>query len=91
VSVNDRWVGPHEQVLNVPTHAGDMGPMSLVACHQQRVSLPPLHQWLSLERNWVRTHELVSRCAVDCVGSPFSQEQWLCLSLLTTSQKVAMC
>jgi hypothetical protein len=66
-----------------------MGPVNLVACHQQRVSLPPLLQWLPWERNWVRTHESVNRRAMDCVGSPFSREQWLCPSLLMTSQKVA--
>jgi hypothetical protein len=32
VSVMDRWVGPREQVLNIPI-AGDMGSVSLVACY----------------------------------------------------------
>jgi hypothetical protein len=31
---------------------------------------------LAWERSWVQTHGLVSRRAVECVGSPFSQEQW---------------
>jgi hypothetical protein len=69
----------------------DMGPVSLVACHQQRVALPLLLQCLSWERNWVWTHRSVSRRAVDYVGSPFSREQWLCPSMLMTSWKVAMC
>jgi hypothetical protein len=68
-----------------------MGPVSLIVCHQQRVALPPLLQWLARERNWIWTHELVSRRAVDCVRSPFSQEQWLCPSLLMTMRKVAIC
>jgi hypothetical protein len=37
-----------------------------------------LFDWLAWERNWVRTRRSVSRRAVDCVGSPFSWEQWLC-------------
>jgi hypothetical protein len=45
----------------------------------------PLLQWLAQERKWVRSRGLVSRRAVDCVGSSFSREQWLCPSLLTTS------
>jgi hypothetical protein len=28
---------------------------------------------------------------MDCVGSHFSQEQWLCPSLLVTLRKVAIC
>jgi hypothetical protein len=68
-----------------------MGPVSLVACHQQRVTLPPLLQWLARERNWVRTHGSVSHRAEDCVESPFYQEQWLCPSLLITSRKIAIC
>jgi hypothetical protein len=31
VSVKDRGVDTREQVLNVQSHAGDMGPVSLVA------------------------------------------------------------
>jgi hypothetical protein len=73
------------------SHVGDMGLVSLVAYCQQRVRLPPLLQWLALERNWVRTHGSVSRRAVDCVRSPFSRERWLCPSLLTTSWKVVIC
>jgi hypothetical protein len=68
-----------------------MGPVSLVVYHQQSVPLPPLLQWLAWERNWVRTRGLVNRRAVDYVGSPFSREQWLCPSLLTTVRKVAIC
>jgi hypothetical protein len=60
VSVKDRWVG----TLFI-------GPVSLVAYRQQRVDLPPLFQWLTWKRNWVQTHGLVSRCAVDYVENPF--------------------
>jgi hypothetical protein len=52
-----------------------MGPVSLVVYRQLGVALPPLLQWLARERKWVRTHGSVSRWAVGCVGSPFSQEQ----------------
>jgi hypothetical protein len=72
------------------SHVGHMGSVSLVSCSQQRVALPPLLQWLSWERNWVWTHGSVSRRAVDCVRSPFSQEQWLCPLSLMTTRKVAM-
>jgi hypothetical protein len=73
------------------SHVVDMCPISLVVYHQQRVALVPLLQWLAWERNWLRTRGSVSRRAVNFVGSPFSQEQWLCPSLLTTSWKVAIC
>jgi hypothetical protein len=68
-----------------------MGPVSLVAAINRCLALPPLLQWLAQERNWVRTHGSVSRRAVNCVGSPFSREQWPCSTLLMTSQKVAIC
>jgi hypothetical protein len=70
------------------SHVSDMGPVSLVSGRQQSVALPPLLQWLARERNWVRTRGSVGRRVVDCVGSPFYQEQWLCPSLLMTSWKV---
>jgi hypothetical protein len=53
-------------------HAGDMGPVNLVACHRQKLDLSLLLHWLAWERNWVVG--LASRRDVDCVGSPFSQE-----------------
>jgi hypothetical protein len=68
-----------------------MSPVSLVASRQQRVTLPPLLQWLARERNRVRTHRSVSSCAANYVRSHFSQEQWLCPSLLMTSRKIAIC
>jgi hypothetical protein len=83
-------LAPASKYWKYQSHAGDMGPVSLVACRQQRVALPPLLQWLSWERNWVRTYRSASRRAVDCVRSSFSQKQWLCPSLLSTSRKVAM-
>jgi hypothetical protein len=48
-----------------------MGPISLVACHRQKLGLSLLLHWLVSKRNWVWTHGSVSRQAVDCVGSPF--------------------
>jgi hypothetical protein len=73
------------------SYAGVMGPVSLVVCCQQMLALPSLLQWLAWERNWVWTHGSVSCRAVDCAGSPFSPEQWLCSSLLTMVRKVAIC
>jgi hypothetical protein len=70
------------------SHAGDMWLVRLVVYRQQMVTLPPLLQWLSWERNWVRTHRSASRHAVDCVGRSFSRERWLCPSLLTTREKL---
>jgi hypothetical protein len=53
-----------------------MGPISIVVGHRQELGLCLLVHWLAQERNWVQTHGSVSQCAVDCVKSPFSQEQW---------------
>jgi hypothetical protein len=50
--------------------------VNLVVGHRQELGLRLLLHWLAQERNWVRTHESVSRRAVDYVGSPFSQKQW---------------
>jgi hypothetical protein len=72
------------------SHPGNMGLLSLVAYHQQRVALLPLLRCLSWERNCVRTRGSVSQCAGDYVRSPFSRGQWLCLPLLMTSRKVSM-
>jgi hypothetical protein len=52
-----------------------MGLVNLVVSHRRELDLRPLLHWLARERSWVRTHGSVSRHAVDCVGSPFSQEQ----------------
>jgi hypothetical protein len=58
------------------SHAGDINPVSLVACHRQKLGLSlPIH-WLAWERNWVRTCGSISRRVVDCVRSHFSREQW---------------
>jgi hypothetical protein len=53
------------------SHAGDMGPVSLVVGCRHRVILPPLLQWLARERKWIRTRVSISRCVVDYVRSPF--------------------
>jgi hypothetical protein len=54
--VKDRWVSPHEQVLNISIVYWYMGPVSLVAYHQQKLALSLLLHWLAWERNWVRPH-----------------------------------
>jgi hypothetical protein len=66
-----------------------MGPVNLVVGHRQELSLRPLLHWLVWERSWVRTRGSVSRRAVDCVGSTFSQEQWDLSKSVGTSRKVA--
>jgi hypothetical protein len=68
-----------------------MGPVSLVVGHRQKLGLCPLLHWLAQDRNWVRTHGSVSQHAVDCVESPFSQEQWGPSKSIDISQKVAIC
>jgi hypothetical protein len=72
------------------SHAGDMGPISLVACPQQKLGLSLLIHWVAWERNWVRTHGSISRRAEDCAGSHFSQEQWDLSKSVGDSRKVVM-
>jgi hypothetical protein len=72
------------------SHAGVMGPVSLVARHQQVLDFSSLLHWLLWERSWVRTHRSISRRAVNRDRSPFSRGQWIHWTLLTTTQKVAM-
>jgi hypothetical protein len=67
---------PMSKYWTYRSHAGDMGPINLVVGHRQELGLRPLLHWLARERSWVRTCGSVSRRAVDCVGSPFSREQW---------------
>jgi hypothetical protein len=65
-----------------------MGPVSLVVGCQQKLDFSSLLHWLLWERSCVWTHESVSYRAIDCVGSPFSQRQWIYSNLLTTARKV---
>jgi hypothetical protein len=58
--------------------------VSLVARGQQVLDFSPLLHWLLWERNWVQTHESVSRHDVDQDGSPFSRGQWIRSTLLMT-------
>jgi hypothetical protein len=51
------------------SHTDDMGPVSLVACHQQKLGLSLLLYWLAWERNWAQIHGSISRRAVDYIGS----------------------
>jgi hypothetical protein len=43
------------------SYAGDMGPVSLVACRQHVLGLSALLQWLCWERNWGRSRGPLSR------------------------------
>jgi hypothetical protein len=70
------------------SHAGDIGPVRLVICHQQMLGFTLIASRLAQERNWVRTRGSVSPCAVDCVRSPFSREQWPCLTPSTTHERL---
>jgi hypothetical protein len=72
------------------SHAGDMGPVSLVAYPWQKFSLSLLLHWLAWDRNWVRTRGSVGRHAEDCAGSSFSREQWDLSKSVSDSQRVSM-
>jgi hypothetical protein len=72
------------------SHASDMGPVSLLACHRQELGLSLLLHWLAWERNWVRTHGSIGQRAGDCVGSPFSREQWDPFKSIGDSWKIVM-
>jgi hypothetical protein len=52
--------------------AGDMGPVSLVVCHQQVLGLSALHQWLCWQRNWDSSHRPLSRAERWCREHFFS-------------------
>jgi hypothetical protein len=84
-------LAPASKYWTYRSHAGDMGPVSLVAGWQHQLVFFPLPHWLLWERSWVRTHGSDGRRAVDCVRSPSSHGQWICTNPLTTSWKVAMC
>jgi hypothetical protein len=66
-----------------------MGLVNLVVGHRQELGLRPLFHWLVRERSWIRTRGSVSRRDVDCVGSPFSWEQWDLSKSVGASRKVA--
>jgi hypothetical protein len=68
------------------SHAGDMSPVSLVACHRQMLSPAPSASRLARERDWVQPRGSVSRRAMDYVDNPFSREQWPYSTLLMTRQ-----
>jgi hypothetical protein len=87
VSVKDRWVSPHEQVLSIPIACQWYGP-DKPSSMSTDVWLSPLLHWLARERNWVWAHGSISWHAVDCVRSPFSHEQWLCPTLSTTHERL---
>jgi hypothetical protein len=82
-------LAPMSKYWTYRSHTGDMNPVNLVVGHRQKLGLRPLLHWLAQERSWVRTCGSVNRCVVDCVGSPFSQEQWDLSKSVDASQKVA--
>jgi hypothetical protein len=71
------------------SHAGDMGPVSLVVSCQQKLDFFPLLHWLLWERSWVWTYGLDGRRDVDCVGIPSSRVQLIYSNLLMIVWKVA--
>jgi hypothetical protein len=71
VSIKDRWVGPHEQMLNVPMTYWYMRPVSLVAYHRQKLGLSLLLHWLWGGKKLGGTRRSVSRRAEDVVGNPY--------------------
>jgi hypothetical protein len=54
---------PMSKYWTYRSHVGDMGPVSLVGHHRQKVVLSLLLHWLDWERNWVRTYVSVGRSA----------------------------
>jgi hypothetical protein len=79
-------LAPVSKYWTYRSHTGVYGhskPSSLLLTD---VWLSLLLHWLTRERNWVRARGSVSRRAVNCVGSPFSREQWLCPALLMTCE-----
>jgi hypothetical protein len=55
------WLVSVSKYWTYRSHAGDVGPVSLVACHQQVFGLSALLQWLCWERNWGRSRGLLNR------------------------------
>jgi hypothetical protein len=70
------------------SHAGDMGPVSLVAYHRQKFGLSLLLHWLAWETNWVQTHGSIIQRAVDCVGSLFLMSNGIRPNLLMTHERL---
>jgi hypothetical protein len=65
VSVKYRWVGIHEQVLNVPIVCRDMSPVSLVVSYQQKLDFFPT-ALLAVVREKLTTDPRIERPA--CCG-----------------------
>jgi hypothetical protein len=71
------------------SHAGNVVPVSLVACHRQKLGLSLLLPWLAWERNWIRTRRLASRCAVNYIRSHFFlRSSGICLNLSVTHKRL---
>jgi hypothetical protein len=83
-------LAPASKYWTYRSHVGDMCPVSLVAHYRQKFDLRLLLHLLACERNWVRTHRSIDRRAEDCVGSPFSQEQWDPFKSVGNLWKIAM-
>jgi hypothetical protein len=83
-------LAPTSKYWTYRSYTDDIDPVSLVAGCQPMLVFSPLPHWLLWQRSWVRTCGSDGHRAVDCVGSPSSQGQWICTILLMTSRKVAM-
>jgi hypothetical protein len=81
-------LAPMSKYWTYRSHAGDMGPVSLVVYHWQILDFAPTASKLAQERNWVRTYGSVSRRAVDYVESPFSRVQWPGSTLSMTHERL---
>jgi hypothetical protein len=71
------------------SHAGVMGPVSLLAGCQQKLVFSPLPHYVVREKLGMDP-QIRQPLSCGCVGSPSSRGQWICTNLLTTSQKIAM-
>jgi hypothetical protein len=65
--VKYRWVAPHEQALNVPITYWYMGPVSLVACHRQKLGLRLLLLWLRVGEKLVGDPQIGQPVCCDVV------------------------
>jgi hypothetical protein len=83
-------LAPASKYWTYRSHPSDIGPVSLVTCHRQKLDLRLLLYWLVWKRNWVQTRGSVSQRAGDSVGSPFSREQWDPSKSIDDSWKVVM-
>jgi hypothetical protein len=77
-------LAPTSKYWTYRSHDGVYGPSKLSIRLSIDVCLSPLLHWLAWERNWVRTHGLVSWCAsLVGLGEKLDTEPWIGQSALS--------